>query len=164
MCHHTLDKGDIFDSELFQPETKFGNGLKNTTFGFIGAFSSAGYMIGTEGLGVVAGGSTALTLSLSSVGLGIDQMADSFRSYPDPILHSVSNGAGYIAAKNGSPYTQVIDSGVGLLSGSISGGNIRGVYKAYQGIKQGDYIIYNGMIIYSTGESYWQFWHPILKK
>lgn len=91
-------------------------------------------------------------------------MNESFSSNPDSSLYTVSNVVWYGALTHHSQYTQLFDSSAGLLSGSLSGGNINGLYKAYKSIQQGRYIYYNGMVIYSTVNSYYQFWQPIIQK
>lgn len=40
ICHHTLDRGEVFQSELMEPQSKFVNGTLNTTFGVVGTIGA----------------------------------------------------------------------------------------------------------------------------
>ena len=155
VCHHNTE-ANSFDFFNYESSSNFGTGANNTLFGTVGAFSSAAYMIETGGIGAALGGSTAFTLSLSQFGLGFNQMNESFSSNPDSSIYTVSNVVGYGALTHHSQYTQLLNSGAGLLSGSMSGGNVRGIIRSCYDFQQGKYITYNGLIIYNNVNSYIQ--------
>ena len=121
----------------------FLNGLSNTALGVVGILGSAGYIGATDGVGAAFGGATALTLSIGEVSIGVSQMADSFRSTPDKILHDYSTVPGLISAKNGSQYAPLIDGVSGWATGSLSGGNVKGTLEAFGEINQKKDVILN---------------------
>jgi RHS repeat-associated protein len=137
----TVKTGTVSDST---PTGMFFGGLGNTVLGIVGALGSGAYCVGTEGLGAIAGGSIAFTLSCGEIGIGCAQMGDAFSMNPDTELHNFSTVPGLIAAQNGSEYAPLIDGISGYASGSLSGGNVKGTIQAVKEISQGKSIILNG--------------------
>lgn len=153
-CHHTLDRGDVFQSQLLEPQSKFGNGLMNTTFGVVATIGAIGAIPetgGTSGL--------ALTLTIGQTSIGIAQMADSFNDRPDSVLHDYSTILGFIAGKKGSRYAPMIDFTSAWITGSVGNaptllGNTKGTLRAVKELYRGENVIYNGISIYSTYGTY----------
>lgn len=135
-CHNTIG-GPPFDTG---PETKFGNGLKNTVVGLVGTFGSGYYVAQNGGVGAEIGGSVAFQLSLMEVAIRFGQMRDSFYN-ENPLIHTVSTGPGYISAVNNRQYRPLVDGVTGFITGILSGpkiissGNIVGTIHSIRDLK-----------------------------
>ena len=153
-CHHTLDRGDVFQSQLLEPQSKFGNGLMNTTFGVVATIGAIGAIPETGGASGLA-----LSLTIGQTSIGMAQMADSFNDRPDSVLHDYSTIPGFIAGKKGSRYAPMIDFTSAWITGSVGNaptllGNTKGTVRAVKELYRGENVIYNGISIYSTYGTY----------
>ncbi|MNS25538.1 tRNA(Glu)-specific nuclease WapA precursor [compost metagenome] len=148
-CHHTLDRGDVFESELLQPDSKFGNGLKNTVFGVVATVGAVAAIPETGG-----GSGIALSFTIGQTSIGIAQMADSFNEKPSEVLHNYSTVPGLIAGQRGSKYAPMIDFTSAWITGSMNSSNLLGNYNGFRSsvnqIYRGERLLYNGTSIYST--------------
>ncbi len=97
-------------------------------FGLVGVIGSGWYMVASGGVGAVAGGTAAMTLSWGEVVMGIGQMAET----KDEAMQKSGTIPGYITRKAGGTEeaAEVADAVGGLLPGIMTGGfgsNIRGI-------------------------------------
>ncbi|QSW87036.1 VCBS repeat-containing protein [Flavobacterium endoglycinae] len=149
ICHHTLDRGEIFQSELMESQSKFVNGALNTTFGVVGTIGAVAAIPETGG-----GSGLALSLTIGQTSIGITQMADSFNERPNEILHNYSTVPGLIAGQRGSKYATMIDFTSAWITGSVNSryflGNTSGLLDSGRGLYYGRNVLYNGISIYST--------------
>jgi RHS repeat-associated protein len=152
-CNPLSIGGPAFDVNL-----KLLQGVGNLASGTLGSIGSGAYVIGTDGIGAPLGGAIAFTLSVSKASLGLSQIADSFKSNPNELLHSVNTLPGYISAKNNGKYTPLIDAGADVITGSLSGpyftGNIRDTYKAVKSIHAGKDLPLSFYKLYDIGNGY----------
>jgi RHS repeat-associated protein len=107
------------------------NGSLNTLLGGIGTVGSCIYIGATSGVGAALGGSTALTLSLGELGIGVSQMVDGFNSLgnydqtTNETLQSSGSIPGLIANGVKAPAADFIDAVSQFVPGMLSGGNIK---------------------------------------
>ncbi|SHG60094.1 RHS repeat-associated core domain-containing protein [Flavobacterium defluvii] len=154
ICHHTLDRGEIFQSELMESQSKFVNGALNTTFGVVGTIGAVAAIPETGGASGLA-----LSLTIGQASIGMAQMADSFNDRPSEILHSYSTVPGLIAGQRGSKYATMIDFTSAWVTGSVGNapilrGNTIGAWNSAKELYRGEKVMYNAVSTYSTYGTY----------
>ncbi|WP_288984319.1 hypothetical protein [uncultured Flavobacterium sp.] len=95
-------------------------GLSNAIFGIVGTVGSVLAIPETGGASGIA-----LTLTIGETSIGIAQMADSFSSQPNDVLHNYNTVPGLIAGQNNNEYAPYIEGVSGFLPGTFSGSNTK---------------------------------------
>ena len=110
-------------------------GVGNVIFGAVGAAGSLAYTVETGGIGAAAGGSVALGLSFSEIGLGCAQIADVCTGGKNHNLQESGSLIGYGMREKGIEGADAADAVIQFLPGMLSGGNLKSIYTGWSKIK-----------------------------
>ncbi|BFP42650.1 hypothetical protein FGF1_34950 [Flavobacteriaceae bacterium GF1] len=105
-------------------------GVQGMAMGTVGAVGSVAVIAESGGTASLLGGTTALTLSITEIGIGFGQIVDAFANDgANEPLHKSSSLAGLVAHQNGSENAEMIDALGQFAPGMLSGGNLSTIAK-----------------------------------
>ncbi|GAB5476531.1 MAG: hypothetical protein Mars2KO_46300 [Maribacter sp.] len=110
--------------------TKVINDIGGMAMGTIGAMGSTAVIIESGGTAGLVGGTSALTLSITEIGIGFGQVVDAFANDgTNEALHKSSSLPGLVAHQKGSEHAELIDNLGQFAPGMLTGGNLSTITK-----------------------------------